>query len=119
MRLALTRSQREERAPAAVHAPRRPHGTGRRGVAGHPALVASGVLALALAAAGCGSSSPSAHGTGKVTLTEIDWYTSGGSNSAVQWYNKRFEASHPGVTVKRQVVPSTSYLPKILQEAGA
>lgn len=118
MRSALTRSQRGERRATAVGARRGLYRADRRGAARRPVIVASSVLVLALAAAGCGSSSPG-NGTGKVTLTEIDWYTSGGSSAAVQWYNKRFEASHPGVTVKRQVVPSTSYLPKILQQASA
>jgi multiple sugar transport system substrate-binding protein len=75
-------------------------------------------VAIALAVAGCGSSGSGASG-GKVTLTELDYYTSSGSNVAVNWYNKQFEASHPGVTIQRQVVPYANLIPKVLQEASA
>lgn len=117
MRHTLTRPERKEGKATALRANRGLHRRARDSVVSRLAMVASGVLVLGFAAAGCGSSS--SNGTGKVKLTEIDWYTSGGSSAAVNWYNKRFEASHPGVTVTRQVVPSTSYMPKLLQEASA
>lgn len=82
------------------------------------AVIAGSVLLISLAAAAC-SSSGSTPGSGGVTLTEIDWYTSGGSSDAVNWYNQRFEAAHPGVTIQRETVPSTSYMTKLLQEASA
>ena len=117
MRHILTRPEREEGKATALRAHRGLHRTARGGVVSLLAMVASGVLVLGFAAAGCSSSS--SHGTGRATLTEIDWYTSGGSSTAVKWYNKRFEASHPGVTVTREVVPTTNYMTKLLQEASA
>ena len=116
MRRTRTR-QREEGKATPVRAHRRPHRTDRGSAVSRLAMVASGILVIGLAAAGCGSS---ANGSGKVTLTEIDWYTAGGANAAVQWYNKRFEASHRGVTVRREVVPAgPNYMTKLLQEASA
>ena len=34
-------------------------------------------------------------------------------------YNKQYEAAHPGVTVKREVVPFANLITKVLQEASA
>src|SRR5579875_1089378 len=89
-------------------------------------LAAVGAVALAMAAAGCSSSGSSSSGgggnsasSGKVTITELDYFTSSGANVAVNWYNKQFEASHPGVTVKREVVPYANLITKVLQEASA
>lgn len=82
-------------------------------------LAAAGAAAVAMAAAGCGSSASSGGGSGgKVTITELDYYTSSGSSEAVNWYNKQFEASHPGVTVKRETVPFANLITKVLQEAS-
>ena len=85
--------------------------------------VAIGAVAVALAAAGCSSSSSSSGGGGssggKTTITELDYFTASGGNIAVNWYNKQFEASHPGVTVKREVVPYANLITKVLQEASA
>lgn len=116
MRRTLTRPERDEGKATAGRGHRGLYRTGGGGVVSRLAIVASGALVLGFAAAGCGSSSS----TGKETLTEIDWFTSGGSSAAVQWYNKRFEASHPGVTVTREVVPAgPNYMTKLLQEASA
>ena len=67
---------------------------------------ACGVV-LALAVAGCSSSgggSSGGSGNGKTTITELDYFTSSGGNAALNWYNKQFEAKHPGVTVQRTAV---------------
>ena len=56
---------------------------------------------------------------GKTTITELDYFTTGGSNTAVNWYNQQFEKAHPGVTVKREVVPFANLITKVLQEASA
>jgi len=55
----------------------------------------------------------------KTTITELDYFTSSGGNAAVNWYNKKFEAAHPNITVKRQVVPYANLITKVLQEASA
>jgi multiple sugar transport system substrate-binding protein len=80
--------------------------------------MAAVVMVAALAAAGCGGSSSSS-GSGKTTITELDYFTSSGSNVAVNWYNQQFEKAHPGVTVKREVVPYANLITKVLQEASA
>src|SRR5579875_4054988 len=56
---------------------------------------------------------------GKTTITELDYFTTGGTNTAVIAYNKQFEKAHPGVTVKREVVPFANLITKVLQEASA
>lgn len=83
-------------------------------------VVAIGAVLVAVAAAGCSSSGGGGSSSGgKVTITELDYFTASGGNTAVNWYNKQFEASHPGVTVKRQVVPYANLITKVLQEASA
>ncbi|MGA2828899.1 MAG: extracellular solute-binding protein [Streptosporangiaceae bacterium] len=84
-------------------------------------FMAVGAAVAALAAAGCSSSgSGSGSGSGgKTTITELDYFTTGGSNTAVNWYNQQFEKAHPGVTVKREVVPFANLITKVLQEASA
>jgi len=81
--------------------------------------IAVGLTALCLAAAACSSSGSSGSSGGKITITEFDYFTSGGANTAVNWYNKRFEAAHPGVTVKRESVPFANLITKVLQDASA
>jgi multiple sugar transport system substrate-binding protein len=85
-------------------------------------LAAAGGVVLALAAAGCSSSgggSSGGSGNGKVTITELDYFTSSGGNAALNWYNKKFEAAHPGVTVKRTAVAFANLITKVLQDASA
>ena len=82
--------------------------------------VAAGAVLVALAAAGCGSSSGGSGGSGgNTTITELDYFTSSGGNAAVNEYNQQFEKAHPGVTVKREVVPYANLITKVLQEASA
>ncbi|MGN6176657.1 MAG: extracellular solute-binding protein [Streptosporangiaceae bacterium] len=83
-------------------------------------VIAIGVVLVAAAAAGCSSSGGGGSSSGgKVTITELDYFTASGGNTAVNLYNKQFEASHPNVTVKRQVVPYANLITKVLQEASA
>jgi multiple sugar transport system substrate-binding protein len=98
---------------------------GSRGGRRRLRFMAVGTVALAAAvtAAGCssgsgGSSSGSSSG-GKTTITELDYFTTGGTNTAVNTYNKQYEAAHPGVTIKREVVPFANLITKVLQEASA
>jgi multiple sugar transport system substrate-binding protein len=103
---------------------KRPLRPGRRAqVAAHFRwrVVVIGAALVAVAAAGCSSSGGggSSSSGGKVTITELDYFTASGGNTAVNWYNKQFEAAHPGVTVKRQVVPYANLITKVLQEASA
>ena len=82
---------------------------------------ACGVV-LALAVAGCSSSGGSSGGGSsntKTTITELDYFTSSGGNAALNWYNKQFEAAHPGVTVQRTAVAYANLITKVLQDASA
>jgi multiple sugar transport system substrate-binding protein len=92
---------------------------GRAGAAARWRAVGLGVVVVALAAVGCSSSNTNGGSGSHTTITELDYFTASGGNAAVNWYNKRFEASHPGVTVKREVVPYANLITKVLQEASA
>src|SRR6185437_8660171 len=84
-------------------------------------IAAAAGAVLALAAAGCSSSGGSSGGSsnGKVTITELDYFTSSGGNTALNWYNQKFEKEHPGVTVKRTAVAFADLITKVLQDASA
>ena len=94
-----------------------------RGVSRRWRFMAVGAVVAALAAAGCSSSGGGGGGGsssgGKVTITELDYFTTGGSNTAVNAYNKQYEKAHPNVTIKREVVPFANLITKVLQEASA
>jgi multiple sugar transport system substrate-binding protein len=53
-----------------------------------------------------------------ITLTEEDYFNTPGQIAALAAYTKSFEASHPGVTVKRQYVPFANLDTKLLTQAG-
>jgi multiple sugar transport system substrate-binding protein len=53
----------------------------------------------------------------KVKLTEEDYFNTPGQISALASYTKHFEATHPGVTVKRQYVPFANLDTKLLTQA--
>jgi multiple sugar transport system substrate-binding protein len=99
--------------------PSRRGGKSRAGASRRWQVVMLGAVVVALAAAACGGSSSSSGSGGKTTITELDYFTSSGSNVAVNWYNSQFEKTHPGVTVKREVVPYANLITKVLQEASA
>lgn len=77
-----------------------------------------GLAALAAAAvAVTGLSQVTAYGATKITLTEEDYFNTPGQISALAAYTKQFEASHPGVTIKRQYVPFANLDTKLLTQA--
>jgi multiple sugar transport system substrate-binding protein len=53
-----------------------------------------------------------------ITLTEEDYFNTPGQIAALAAYTKQFEASHPGVTVKRQYVPFANLDTKLLTQAA-
>ncbi|HLV99926.1 MAG TPA: ABC transporter substrate-binding protein [Ktedonobacterales bacterium] len=65
--------------------------------------------------AGCGGSSSS----GKITLTEMDYWSNDPQNSAVNQLISLYEKSHPNVTIQRDAVPNGSLLAKADQEAAS
>ena len=95
---------------------------------GWRALAAASVSLLAVGTAAACSSSPSsssgssgsAASSGKVTITEFDYYTGPtGADAAMNWYNSQFMKAHPNVTVQRTSVPYANLITKILQDATA
>jgi ABC-type glycerol-3-phosphate transport system substrate-binding protein len=86
------------------------------------AVAVAGASLLAVTAAACSSSSSSSAGgnsSGKVTITEFDYFTSSGNDAALNWYNAQFMKAHPDITVKRTSVPYANLITKILQDASA
>jgi len=91
-----------------------------------PVLAVAGLSLLTAAAAACSSSTSAADGgasasgsaSGKVTITEFDYYT-GGANAAINAYNAQFMKAHPNITVQRTTVPYANLITKILQDASA
>jgi multiple sugar transport system substrate-binding protein len=53
-----------------------------------------------------------------ITLTEEDYYGPGSSATAVASLISGYEATHPGVRIKRTFVPFVSLLSKVLQQAA-
>ena len=77
------------------------------------------VLVVACAIAGCSQSSGSSGSSGtQTTITEEDYFNTPGQIAALELYNKQFEASHPGVTIKRQYVPFANLNTKLLTQAA-
>lgn len=89
--------------------------TGRRAGTALRLVALATVAALAVA---CGGSGGGGSGGAKV-LSEIDYFTAGGSDTAMKWYIKKFEDAHPGWKVKREAVPFANLITKVLQDASA
>jgi multiple sugar transport system substrate-binding protein len=53
-----------------------------------------------------------------ITITEEDYFNTPGQIAALAAYTKQFEASHSGVTVKRQYVPFANLDTKLLTQAA-
>jgi multiple sugar transport system substrate-binding protein len=64
-----------------------------------------------------GLSQVSSSATTKITLTEEDYFNTPGQIGGLSSYTKQFEATHPGVTVKRQYVPFANLDTKLLTQA--
>lgn len=81
--------------------------------------IATGIVLLGLLAAACGGGAGERTESGKIRLTEIDYFQTGGSNAATNWYIKKFEEEHPNVDVQRNSVPFENLITKVLQNASA
>jgi multiple sugar transport system substrate-binding protein len=64
------------------------------------------------------SQATSSAATKKIKLTEEDYFNTPGQIAALAAYNKKFEAAHPGVTIKRQYVPFANLDTKLLTQAA-
>ena len=76
------------------------------------------LLATALFAVAALASQVSSSAATKITLTEEDYFNTPGQTAALALYSKQFEATHPGVTVKRQYVPFANLNTKLLTQAA-
>ena len=74
---------------------------------------AAGMAAMGLA----GVLPASAHAATHITITEMDYFSTGGQLSAITKYVKQFEAAHPNVTVKVDHVPFANLDTKLLTDA--
>jgi len=81
----------------------------------HRVLVAIAAATLAVAVL---SQMGTSAATKKITLTEEDYFNTPGQTAALALYAKQFEASHPGVTIKRQYVPFANLNTKLLTQAA-
>jgi multiple sugar transport system substrate-binding protein len=84
----------------------------------HRVLVAIAAAAFAVAGLSQMSSSAATKKITKITLTEEDYFNTPGQIKALEVYSKKFEAAHPGVTVKRQYVPFANLNTKLLTQAA-
>lgn len=82
-----------------------------------PSLVAA-LIAVALAAAGCGDSGSPA-GSGKVTLTWWDYFGySPTADQAVTKLIEKYQASHQNVEIKRTAIGFADFRTKLIQAAA-
>lgn len=81
------------------------------------ALATGAMIAICLvpgAPAGASAVRPAGSST---VLVEQDWYGVGEQNTAFNWLFQTYNKTHPGITIKREPVPSNVYPTKLLQEA--
>jgi multiple sugar transport system substrate-binding protein len=86
-------------------------------IAACAAMIAGIGLAAACSSSGDGSQAGS---SGKITVTEVDYYTSGAANTFWKTAVAEYHKLHPNVTIKRTAAPNTSsYVPQLTSEASA
>src|SRR6266700_1064182 len=71
----------------------------------------------------CGGSSSSGSSTstanGKITLTEMDYWSVPAQGATLNKLFTQYEKLHPNITIQRNAVPFASLLPKVDQEAAS
>ncbi len=68
----------------------------------------------------CGSSSTSSSSSnGKITITEMDYWSIASQSAILQKLFASYEQLHPNVTIQRSAVPFANLLPKADQEAAS
>jgi multiple sugar transport system substrate-binding protein len=73
---------------------------------------------VAVLCAVVGVSQASSSRAAGITITEEDYFNTPGQIAALAAYSKQFEASHPGVKIKRQYVPFANLNTKLLTQAA-
>jgi multiple sugar transport system substrate-binding protein len=83
-------------------------------------LAVAAMTSLCLTSGGAGASglhTTGVHAPAQIVITEQDWYGVGEQNTAFNWLFQTYMKTHPGITIKREPIPSAVYPNKLLQEA--
>src|SRR5438552_6730035 len=77
------------------------------------------LLILGFVAACGGSSTPGSSTSGKITLTEMDYWSVPAQGATLSTLFRQYEKLHPNISIQRNAVPFDSLLPKADQEAAS
>lgn len=72
-----------------------------------------------VAACGGSSTSGSSTGNGKITLTEMDYWSVPAQGAALNKLFTQYQKLHPNITIQRNPVPFANFIPKADQEAAS
>ncbi|HVU68988.1 MAG TPA: extracellular solute-binding protein [Ktedonobacteraceae bacterium] len=67
----------------------------------------------------CGGSSGGSSSNGKITITEMDYWSIASQSAILQKLFSQYEKLHPNITIQRTAVPFANLLPKADQEAAS
>lgn len=76
------------------------------------------LLTLGIVAA-CGGSTTTSSSNGKITITEMDYWSIASQSAVLQKLFAAYEKLHPNITIQRTPVPFANLLPKADQEAAS
>src|ERR1051326_8087697 len=77
------------------------------------------LVSLLAACGGGGSTAPATSGSGKITITEMDYWSVPAQGATLSKLFSQYESMHPNITIQRNAVPFDSLLPKADQEAAS
>lgn len=80
-------------------------------------LIGCVLIAILALVAGCGNQSPSSGG--KITITEMDYWSIASQSVILSKLFNAYEKLHPNVTIQRNAVPFGDLIPKADQEAAS
>jgi len=80
-------------------------------------LIGCVLIAILAFLAGCGNQSPSSGG--KITITEMDYWSIASQSAILNKLFTAYEKLHPNVTIQRDAVPFANLIPKADQEAAS
>ncbi len=81
-------------------------------------FVGSLLISATVLLGACGSSTSSSSG-GKITITEMDYWSISSQSSILNDLFSQYEEIHPNVTIQRSAVPFADLIPKADQEAAS
>ncbi len=82
-------------------------------------LIACTLLALLSIISACGGSASPGTGNGKITITEMDYWSIASQSVVLEQLFKSYEQLHPTIVIQRTAVPFANLLPKADQEAAS